>query len=192
MKKIYIMVSYTGTVLSNIIRFYTKKEYTHVSISLDDRLENFYSFGRVNPYNAFIGGFVRENKDFGTFKRFKNSRVAIYSIDVEDENYESAKDLINQIKDAKEEYKFNVLGLILVLFNKKIERKNAFYCAEFVKYVLENSKSINEKLPNVIKPEDFRNIKKIKLEYKGLFSTYDYTQTTTFKETFSLRKEALI
>ena len=45
MQKIYIMVSYTGTILSNLIRFYTKKEYTHVSISLDVELNELYSFG---------------------------------------------------------------------------------------------------------------------------------------------------
>ena len=60
MKKIYIMVSYTGTILSNLIRMYTGKEYTHVSISLDIKLHEMYSFGRIHPSNAFVGGFVRE------------------------------------------------------------------------------------------------------------------------------------
>ena len=87
MKKIYIMVSYTGTILSNLIRMYTGKEYTHVSISLDIKLHEMYSFGRIHPYNAFVGGFVREGKNFGTFKRFKKTKAAIYSIEVEDDQY---------------------------------------------------------------------------------------------------------
>ena len=71
MKKIYIMVSYSGTLLSNLIKMYTRKEYTHVSISLDIKLQEMYSFGRIHPYNAFIGGFVREGKNFGTLKKLK-------------------------------------------------------------------------------------------------------------------------
>ena len=122
MKKIYIMVSYTGTILSNLIRLYTNKEYTHVSISLDVELMELYSFGRLNPYNAFIGGFVKEGKDIGTFKRFKNTKVAIYSLDVADENYKNVKQIIYTIKRNKEEYKFNLLGLFLVAFHKRIYR----------------------------------------------------------------------
>ena len=184
MKKIYIMVSYTGTILSNLIRMYTRKEYTHVSISLDMQLKELYSFGRINPYNAFIGGFVREGRNFGTFKRFKKTKVAIYSLDVKDENYERAKEMINSIKERKEEYKFNFIGLFLVMFHKKINRKKAFYCAEFVKYVLENSKSIDEKLPQIVKPEDFQNIDGITLEYKGLFRSYNYKKTYSFQNLY--------
>lgn len=188
MKKIYLMVSYTGTVLSNLIRLYTNKEYTHVSISLDVELNQLYSFGRLNPYNAFIGGFVREGKDIGTFKRFKNTKVAIYSLEVADENYERAKYIIDTIKTNKEEYKFNLLGLFLVAFHKRIYRRKAFYCAEFVKYILEKSKSVDKKLPDIIKPADFEKIHGIRLEYKGLLRHYHYEKTYSFKELYSKRK----
>ena len=60
LRKIYIVLSFTGTILSRIVRFYTRKEYSHVSIALDENLDEMYSFGRLNPYNAFIGGFVHE------------------------------------------------------------------------------------------------------------------------------------
>lgn len=184
MKKIYIMVSYTGTILSNLIRLYTNKEYTHVSISLDIELMELYSFGRLNPYNAFIGGFVKEGKDIGTFKRFKNTKVAIYSLDVADENYRNVKQMIDTIKRNKEEYKFNLLGLFLVAFHKRIYRRKAFYCAEFVKYILEKSKSIDRNLPEIVKPEDFEKINGIRLEYKGLLRNYHYKKTYSFKKLY--------
>ena len=68
--KIYIVLTYTGTVLSKIIKLYTHCEFSHVSISLDKNLEHMYSFGRLNPYNPFKGGFVQEPVDKGTFRRF--------------------------------------------------------------------------------------------------------------------------
>lgn len=39
MKKIYIVLTDTGTVLSKIIKIYTKDEFAHVSISLDKGLK---------------------------------------------------------------------------------------------------------------------------------------------------------
>ena len=81
-RKIYIVLTYTGTILSKIIRVYTKAEFCHVSLSLDKRLNKMYSFGRLNPYNPFIGGFVHEGINIGTFKRFKNTKAEIYEIEV--------------------------------------------------------------------------------------------------------------
>ena len=71
MKKIYIILTYTGTILSKIVKIYTRRENSHVSISLNEDLTKMYSFGRLNPYNPFSGGFVHEEIDKGTFKRFK-------------------------------------------------------------------------------------------------------------------------
>ena len=77
MKKLYIILTHTGTVLSNIVKYYTKYEYSHISIALDEELNRMYSFGRLNPYNPFWAGFVHEYIDKGTFKRFKKDRKSV-------------------------------------------------------------------------------------------------------------------
>ena len=46
MKKVYILLTHTGTILSKAIKLYTSHEYTHVSIALDEKLDRLYSFGR--------------------------------------------------------------------------------------------------------------------------------------------------
>ena len=55
--------------------------------------------------------------------------------------------------------------------NLKVHRNNHFYCAEFVKYVLENSVGGIE-LPEIIKPEDFEEIKGLELIYTGVLRKY--------------------
>ena len=52
-------------------------------------------------------------------------------------------------------------------------KKNRFYCAEFVKHIMKSA-GITEvnKLPKLIKPEHFKQIKGLKLEYKGLLRKY--------------------
>ena len=173
MKEIYILLTHTGTILSGIVKFYTKKKYTHVSISLDSELKELYSFGRLNPYNPFKGGFVHEDLKNGTFARFKNTVGSIYLLKVSDEEYKNIIETIEHIKTNKDKYKFNVLGLFLVSIHKKYQKKDTFYCAEFVKYVLE--KSLNKKLlPEVIKPMDFLKLDNIELIYEGLLRQYNY------------------
>lgn len=171
MKQVYLVLTYTGTVLAKIVRFYTKKEYSHISISLDKNLKRMYSFGRLNPYNAFVGGFVHESLDSGTFKRFYNTKTTIYEVNITDEQYEKLLKLITYFEKKKSLYKFNTIGLFAVPFKKKIRRKRHFYCAEFVKYALERA-DINFDLPEIIKPEDFKNIEDKKVIYKGNMQNY--------------------
>ena len=183
MKKIYIILTYTGTVLSKIIKVYTRDEFSHASIALDEELKQMYSFGRLNPYNPFFGGFVHEHINNGTFKRFKKTRASIYSMDVNDEEYERMQNIINNIQDAKKPYKFNVIGLFAVGLNLKIQKKNAFYCAEFVKYVLEASgKKTN--LPPIIRPDDFKHLNNLSLEYEGKLCLYKPNKRTQKNENF--------
>ena len=183
MKKIYLVLAHTGTTLATIIKYYTKDEFSHVSIALDDDLDEMYSFGRLNPYNPFWGGFVHENIHKGTFKRFKNTKTEVYSLLVTDEQYEKIEKTISYFSQNKDKYKFNVLGLACVSINKRILRKNTFYCAEFVKHVLKVS-GISEvnKLPEIIRPQNFKNIQGLKLEYEGLLRNYKKKKVLSLSE----------
>ena len=176
MKKIYLVLSYTGTVLSNIIKLYTKNEFSHVSIALDEELEELYSFGRLKPYNPFKGGFVHEGINIGTFKRFPKARAAVYSLTVSDMEYQEIEKNIKEFKEKKDLYTFNTVGLFLVAINKKIIRENSFYCAEFVRYILETS-GVKLELPQIIQPEDFKKVENLKLVYKGYLRKYKYRDT---------------
>ncbi len=161
MKKIYIILTHTGTILSKIIKEFTKDEFSHVSIALDKELNRMYSFGRLNPYNAFYGGFVHEYINEGTFKRFYKTRAKIYSLEISDEQYEEISKNIIKFEQSKDKYKFNTVGLFAVGIHKRIQKENRFYCAEFVKYILEKS-GIKTKLPEIIKPEDFKKLDGLK------------------------------
>lgn len=172
MEKIYIILTYTGTILSKSIKIFTGNTYTHVSIALDKNMEEMYSFGRLNPYNPFIGGFVKEGINIGTFKRFKNTITEIYSLEITEEEYQKLKEIITRFLENKEIYKFNLIGLILAGINRRYERKNKFYCSQFVRKIIEQSKIEIEDMSKVIKPEDFRKLENLKLEYKGLLRRY--------------------
>lgn len=173
MKKIYLILTHTGTVLSKIIKTYTGDEFSHISISLNKELTEMYSFGRLNPYNPLWGGFVHEYINKGTYKRFFRTQAKVYSLDVTDIQYEKVRRNIYKIKSENENkrYKFNLTGLFAVGFHKTIKREHSFYCAEFVRYVMENA-DIKLNLPEPAKPEDFKNISGLQEIYKGLLRRY--------------------
>ena len=61
MKKLYIVLTYTGTVISKMIKGYTKDEFCHSSIALDLELNEMYSFGRKYTFTPIFAGFVHEH-----------------------------------------------------------------------------------------------------------------------------------
>ncbi len=181
MKKIYFVLTYSGTILGRIIRMKTGKIYTHVSIALDENLKRMYSFSRLNPYNCFIGGFMHEKLNEGCYKRFKNTQAMISCIEITDYQFEKLETQIKIFEDNKSIYKFNVLGLIYILFNKKIHRKNYFYCAEFVKHILKNA-HINVELPEMPRPENFEQLKNSKTIYTGILNKYNVDEIERLEE----------
>ena len=77
--------------------------------------------------------------------------------------------------------KNKIIGLIAVGFNKKIKIKNSFYCAEFVKTIIEKS-NINIKLPDLVRPENFKNINELQLIYEGFLREYKVPKITKLIE----------
>ena len=171
LKKIYIVLSYTGTIMSKIVRLYTKYEYSHVSISLDKKMNNMYSFGRKNLYNMFDGGYVIENKRSKFYKKFKNTKCIILELEVSNEQYDELTNIINEYNENKDIYKYDIIGVFLRPFNIKIDRKNYFYCTKFVKEILEES-DIYKFDNDFIKPIDFLDIPNSKIIYKGKLLSY--------------------
>ncbi len=191
MKQIYIVLTHTGTTLSKIIRSCTKDEFSHSSISLDRELKEMYSFGRLNPYNPFWGGFVHEGIDCGTFKRFQATWANVYALTVEDEQYQQIQSIIHYIEATKALHNFNVIGLFAVGIHKRIHSDHAFYCAEFVKYVLEQA-GIGTNLPELIRPESFKQLANIKLVYQGKLKDYKVEKGKVLERIMNGRRREVI
>ena len=172
MKTIYLVLTHTGTFLSRVIKSFTKDEFSHISISLDMELNQMYSFGRRKTYNPIFAGFVHENINKGIYKRFKHTLTRIYSLEVTDEQYDNIINIINNFEKNQEIYKFNIIGLIAAGFHKNIRMEKSFYCAEFIKYLLEKS-DVHTNVPNPPKPEDFKNIVGVKEIYTGVLQQYE-------------------
>lgn len=176
-KRLYIVVSQTGTIFSQILRIITKKEYNHASISLIDDLSLMYSFGRLNPYNPFIGGFVAESPNFGTFKRFTNTKIIVLAFDVDAKTHRMMTDSLEKMYDRKYTYGYNYLGVFLASLKIVRKKKNCYYCSEFIREFLHKFK-INgtESLNDIVHPMDFTNIPNFVNIYCGKLTDFNNTK----------------
>ncbi|WP_346200690.1 hypothetical protein NSQ96_05420 [Caldifermentibacillus hisashii] len=169
-KKIYLLLTDTGTLFSRLIKCYTKKPYNHASIAFDGELATVYSFGRKKPRNPFLCGFVREDMLSDWFRR---ANCAIYSLTVTDAQINQMRSYIRELEIQKELYRYNLLGVFGVMFNKPIKRKNAFFCSQFVASVLKHCNVIDfTKDVSLIKPHELPYTAAFQLVYEGKLMAY--------------------
>ncbi|MCU6711790.1 hypothetical protein M6D81_24115 [Paenibacillus sp. J5C_2022] len=169
-KDIYILLTDTGTVLTKIIRSFTKDPLNHASIAFDADLNEVYSFGRKNPSNPFIAGFVREDVR-NTF--FEDSMCAIYRIRVGYNTYNSIRAEIQHFMRNQEKYRYNLIGMLGVVFNVEWERKNRYFCSQFVTTVFARSGvNLVSKSPLLVTPGDLQKTSVMELVYHGRLHAY--------------------
>ena len=58
MKTLYIFLTRSGTLLSNLVYHLTGAQYTHVSLAFDEDLSTLYSSTRKNGYTMFPAGLL--------------------------------------------------------------------------------------------------------------------------------------
>ncbi len=169
-RRVYLILTDTGTLFTRMIKLYTKKPYNHASLSFDPRFLELYSFGRKKPRNPFSGGFVKESIHTGLLKQAK---CAIYYCTISESQFQQMHDFIQQIEKQKDLYRYNLIGLFSIAFNKEIDRENAFFCSQFVSTVLMEGHVMEfSKHPSLIAPHDLQQISRFQLVYQGDFEDY--------------------
>ncbi len=167
MKNIYIVLTQSGTILSRILKIATSEAYNHASICLDESFDKFYSFGRLRPYNPFIGGFIIENAFTHVFGRFKNVPCMIIKREVTDEQYEVISNTIEHFVKNSSKYKYDIPNLVLAKTSFTCDHEYSFFCSEFVGHVLEEA---GIEIPNTLekmRPYQFSLLNNSEIIYKG-------------------------
>lgn len=165
MKRIYLILTKSPTLLSRSIAKITNEEYTHSSISFSDTIQPMYSSGRKYAFISFPAGLKEEPLDRSFYKYFNNSKMGIYCLDVDDDTYQKVYDYVTEM--VKKKYPFNAIGLVLCWFKIDHPRKNHYFCSEFVANALAAGGIDILKKPNLYHPSDFLKIPGLKCLYVG-------------------------
>lgn len=172
-QKLYILLTNTGSLLNRAIKICTKAPYNHVSLGFDSQLKELFSFGRLRPRNPFIGGFVHEDPEGGTFAHFCNTTCALYEFTVTPEQYVLVRENVRQFEQERLRYTFNLIGFAGFSIGRPINRRYAYFCSQFVATVLQRSGIyLSDKPPGLMTPADFQKSTRLKLLYEGRLADY--------------------
>lgn len=173
MRNIYIVLSSTSTRIGKIIRALTRNKFNHSSISLTEDMSEMYSFARYKASNPLVGGFVKEFPERLSFGNKKNVFIEVYKIPVNEEQYSKIASFIDNISKDKEEYLYNSIAALCLLFRHEFKANNAYTCSSFVIDALCKGGVIaEESTSNVILLKDIRKIFKDKVFFSGYLANY--------------------
>ena len=179
MNTIYILLTRSGTFLSNLVYLLTGDPFTHASISFDPTLQPLYSSARKNGETMFPAGPCREYFHRGFYQKHRQIPCALYALDVTQEHFEQAKREVCKIISHSDEYHFNILGLLLCKLNIPLRRRKKFFCSQFVAEILKRSDSLAlPKVPSLMRPMDYTQLPEASCLFRG-----------TLRELVALRSE---
>lgn len=173
-RPVFIILTYTGTLFSKLVKWFTNDTYTHASISFDSSMSNMISFNRNGD------GMVTE--DLSKFAKNGRENVAKYSIYVymaNKEEYNSMKRFINNIKAKLSNFKYNMLGALRLIPNQRLFGKEStiadkYFCSEFVASVLDSgNKELLNKPSYMFRPNMLSKIKNIIFLKRGFVKNFN-------------------
>lgn len=181
MKTLYIFLTRSGTLVSNLVYALTGAEYTHISLAFDENLNTLYSSTRKNGYTMFPAGPSREYLNKGVFRLRENIPCALYALEVSDEAYARAKRRAEHMMTHGELYRFNSLGLLLCAFHIRWNRRRHYFCSQFVSEVLEKSGAMElPKHSTLMHPNDYTTLQDLHCVYEGRLSGLPQRQNMDF------------
>ena len=168
MKTIYILLTRSGTLLSNLVYAVTGANYTHASLAFDEDLSCLYSSTRKNGYTMFPAGPSREYLNRGVFLMRENIPCALYELNVTDQVYENAKAEVERMMQDAKHCPFNLVGLLLCRIQIPFHRENQYFCSEFVSELLSRSHALAmPKVPSLMRPNDYAHLSQLRCRFEG-------------------------
>ena len=167
-KRLYVLLTDTGTHFSRISKLVTGDPYNHVSVSFDDTLETIYTYALRNA-NGFKGGLKKENLEV-----LKGSRYSLYELPVTTDIYGQ---VVSKVKEMEEDLVgtgYNHLALINAIFKKEIfesEMGAKMICSQFVVEILKQSgvELFKNRASSTVRPYDFVRSKLLRFVRRGKF-----------------------
>lgn len=168
MKKIYILLTRSGTWVSRLIGLATKDTYTHASISFEETLQPMYSFSRKFVNLPLPAGLRVEPLDTGFYKKYDSIPCALYELDVADRVYYAARAEVERMMQDAAHCPFNLIGLLLCRMEIPFHRENQYFCSEFVSEVLTRSHALSTpKAPSLMRPNDYAQLRPLVCRFEG-------------------------
>ena len=135
---IYVVLFSNQSIVSKIIKMWTKSEYSHSAIGFDKKLENIYSYAQDrNDVNSKRIGFTIDNN---ITKYTEPGRIKVYAIVIPTKYVYRIKKTLNDYIQHMYTTTYNKLAILSIVINKALKKANldkfSMICSQFVYTIL--------------------------------------------------------
>lgn len=164
MKTIRVLLTKYGDRTSKFIYLCSGlKGFTHASLSLEDKPEEYYSFNRR--------GFCIETAE--KCLRHGVEKSLCYEMEVTEEVFQALRRRIEIMRRNRERYSYSVLSMFMALLRIPYQRKQRYVCSTFVAEMLHRSGAMKfHRQPSIIVPNDFPALLQEKMQLKGIITNH--------------------
>ena len=164
---IYILLTRSGTCFSRLIHLATQDDYTHASIGLDGPSGPFYSFARKYEHLLLPAGLVEET----VTPHRRAVPCCLYELTVTEDTYFRLRARLDEMYAQRELYHYNLLGTLACWLRLPLQRRNHYFCSQFVAAVLEECGALDlPKSPALLRPADFCQVRELRPVHRGLLA----------------------
>ena len=151
---IYLLFTRSDTLMSKAVSGLTGDRYTHVAISADEKLKDFYSFGRRMPDRMLPAGFTRESVDAGLYRINGAMPCRLVRIETDPAEVERIQTILEFFYCFRFQYKYSILGTIFCRLGIRHQRGQHRFCSQFVSELLQECSIMKEdREPSLIRPD---------------------------------------
>lgn len=131
---VYVVLFSNDSIVSKLIRMWTKSDFSHCAIGFDKKLENIYSFtkDREDATKNRVR-FVRDN-----IKNYPDLNIKVYAIAIPFKYVYRLKKVFTEYMTHKMETSYNTLAILSIVINKQLRKLNEHFdkysmiCSQFV------------------------------------------------------------
>lgn len=138
---IYVVLIKALSGLGKFVRVFSKYEYTHIAVCLNDRLDDFITFSRKKHYAPFYSGFMHERLDCYAFGDNKKVKMKVLRLPVSPENKLKIQAYISKIENDPN-YVFNLYSMATMPVIHGFRIYKAHNCMSFVAKLIELSGAV--------------------------------------------------
>lgn len=138
---VYIVLIKALTGLGTVGRKITKYEYTHIALSMDEKLDDFITFSRKKHYSPFESGFMHETRDCYIFGSNEKVKIKAFKLPVQKENLNKINIYIRKI-EKDPEYIFNLYSMITMPIIHGFRIYKTHNCMSFIGKIIELSQVV--------------------------------------------------
>nr|DAO78363.1 MAG TPA: cysteine peptidase [Caudoviricetes sp.] len=163
---LYVVLFSNNTLISKLIKMWTKSEFSHCAVGFDKELNDIYSFATDSDMGSKRIGFVKDS-----ISHYHDINIKVYAIAIPFKYLYKLKKFFKDYIENSKKTSYNILAILSILIHKQLSLLNRYYdkysmiCSQFVYTVLclchiydnmQNKKSYQ------ISPKDINSILDVK------------------------------